>query len=251
MFGLNLGYKSTPIQAYDAKGNIVWECELDIYGKVGNLHGEKTFIPFRYQGQYEDIETGLYYNRFRYYSPDTGTYISKDPIGLAGNNLNLYAYVKDVNSWLDVLGLSSFDPFSVGEITDFPKDLHFGQNRIAPQFSDIGSQASDSIRGRNITDVVNDIKAGNIDPNEFLISYTKDPKTGKLVTLNNRGLAALSEAGKFPTDAIYVPHNEVPNRLLKDLGGKNPVGDILPSKQIAVTTDKAGKNILRTITNCN
>ncbi|XKX06781.1 RHS repeat-associated core domain-containing protein [Tenacibaculum maritimum] len=108
LFGLNLGYKSIPIQAYDARGNIVWECELDIYGKVRNLHGEKTFIPFRYQGQYEDIETGLYYNRFRYYSPDTGTYISKDPIGLLGNNPNLYAYVPDVNSWVDVFGLDTF-----------------------------------------------------------------------------------------------------------------------------------------------
>jgi hypothetical protein len=29
----------------------------------------KTMCPFRYQGQYEDAETGLYYNRFRYYSP--------------------------------------------------------------------------------------------------------------------------------------------------------------------------------------
>ncbi|WP_159265517.1 RHS repeat domain-containing protein [Tenacibaculum maritimum] len=99
-------YLGTPIQAYDAKGNIVWECELDIYGKVGNLHGEKTFIPFRYQEQYEDIETGVYYNRFRYYSPDTGTYISKDPIGLLGNNPNLYAYVHDVNSETDVFGLN-------------------------------------------------------------------------------------------------------------------------------------------------
>ncbi|WP_407322535.1 RHS repeat domain-containing protein [Tenacibaculum maritimum] len=105
LFGLNLGYKSIPIQAYDAKGNIVWECELDIYGKVGNLHGEKTFIPFRFSGQYEDIETGLYYNRFRYYSPDTGTYISQDPIGLLGNNPNFYAYVSDVNSFIDPLGL--------------------------------------------------------------------------------------------------------------------------------------------------
>ncbi|MFL0081248.1 HNH/ENDO VII family nuclease [Tenacibaculum maritimum] len=113
MFGLNLGYKSTPIQAYDARGNIVWECELDIYGKVRNLHGEKTFIPFRYQGQYEDIETGLYYNRFRYYSPDTGTYISKDPIGLAGDMPNMYSYVEDSNSWLDPLGLTKFNPIEV------------------------------------------------------------------------------------------------------------------------------------------
>ncbi|WP_296119231.1 RHS repeat-associated core domain-containing protein [uncultured Porphyromonas sp.] len=38
---------------------------------------------FRFQGQYEDQETGLYYNRFRYYSPHTENYICQDPIELA------------------------------------------------------------------------------------------------------------------------------------------------------------------------
>ncbi|WP_233268525.1 RHS repeat-associated core domain-containing protein [Cellulophaga sp. L1A9] len=61
--------------------------------------------PFRYQGQYEDVETGLYYNRFRYYAPDQGIYISQDPIGLAGNNPNLYAYTFDSNSEVDPFGL--------------------------------------------------------------------------------------------------------------------------------------------------
>ena len=61
--------------------------------------------PFRYQGQYEDEETGLYYNRFRYYDPSTGAYISQDPIGLAGGNPTLYGYVSDTNSWVDTLGL--------------------------------------------------------------------------------------------------------------------------------------------------
>ncbi|EEF78359.1 RHS repeat-associated core domain-containing protein, partial [Phocaeicola coprophilus] len=62
-------------------------------------------VPFRYQGQYEDEETGLYYNRFRYYSPQMGMYISSDPIGLAGNNPTLYGYVQDVNTWMDIFGL--------------------------------------------------------------------------------------------------------------------------------------------------
>ncbi|WP_232645091.1 RHS repeat-associated core domain-containing protein [Tenacibaculum maritimum] len=53
---------------------------MDIYERVRNLHGEKTLIPFRYQEQYEDIETELYYNRFRYYSPDIGIYIPKDRV---------------------------------------------------------------------------------------------------------------------------------------------------------------------------
>jgi RHS repeat-associated protein len=61
--------------------------------------------PFRYQGQYEDSETGLYYNRFRYYDPDSGNYLSQDPIGLAGNNPTLYGYVHDVNFLIDPFGL--------------------------------------------------------------------------------------------------------------------------------------------------
>jgi RHS repeat-associated protein len=98
-----------PAQMYDEKGQLVWETHLDIYGKVRTFAGRSlSDCPFRYQGQYEDAETGLYYNRFRYYSPEEGMYLSQDPIGLAGGNPTLYGYVKDVNSWIDVLGLSGF-----------------------------------------------------------------------------------------------------------------------------------------------
>ncbi|PSK89093.1 RHS repeat-associated protein [Taibaiella chishuiensis] len=98
-------YLGTPVQAFDNQGKKVWECELDIYGKVRKITGDPGFIPFRYQGQYEDAETGLYYNRHRYYDPEAGDYISKDPVGLLGG-LALYAYVKDTNTWLDILGLA-------------------------------------------------------------------------------------------------------------------------------------------------
>jgi len=97
-------YLGTPVEAYNSDGEKVWERELDIYGKARK--GDSGFIPFLYQGQYYDHETELAYNRFRYYSPDTGAYISQDPIGIAGNNPNLYAYVGDLNSWIDVFGLS-------------------------------------------------------------------------------------------------------------------------------------------------
>lgn len=59
-----------------------------------------------YQGQYLDTETELVYNRFRYYDPSTGAYISQDPIGLAGGNPTLYGYVFDSNIEIDVWGLS-------------------------------------------------------------------------------------------------------------------------------------------------
>ena len=91
-FSIVSDYLGTPQQAYDKEGNKVWEQELDIYGRQRKQ--PSAFIPFKYQGQYEDVETGLYNNRFRYYEPNTGTYISQDPIGLVGGNPTLYAYVE-------------------------------------------------------------------------------------------------------------------------------------------------------------
>jgi RHS repeat-associated protein len=98
-------YLGTPCEAYDQTGEKIWECELGISGNVSKLVGEKCFVPFRYPGQYEDEETGLYYNRFRYYAPEEGMYVSQDPIRLKGSNPNLYGYVSDSNIWMDLLGL--------------------------------------------------------------------------------------------------------------------------------------------------
>lgn len=99
-------YLGTPIEAYDEEGQRVWARELDIYGRTRSEEGAVGFIPFLYQGQYLDRETGLAYNRFRYYSPETGAYISQDPIRLEAGLTNLYAYVYDVNAWVDPLGLA-------------------------------------------------------------------------------------------------------------------------------------------------
>lgn len=61
--------------------------------------------PLRFQGQYYDEESGLHYNRCRYYEPESGRYISADPIGLAGG-INLYSYGPNPQSWVDPLGLA-------------------------------------------------------------------------------------------------------------------------------------------------
>ncbi len=99
-------YLGTPAEMYDEQGNKTWEARLDIYGKIANFESRSlSECPFRYQGQYEDSETGLYYNRFRYYDPSTGSYISQDPIGLLGG-MELYNYVCDPNFRIDPSGLS-------------------------------------------------------------------------------------------------------------------------------------------------
>ncbi|WP_032591998.1 RHS repeat domain-containing protein, partial [Bacteroides fragilis] len=95
----------TPTEAYDTEGNEVWSRVLDMDGNLIEETGNKGMIPFLFQGQYYDRETGLAYNRFRYYSPQMGMYVSQDPIGLGGGILNLYGYVDDTNVWIDSFGL--------------------------------------------------------------------------------------------------------------------------------------------------
>ena len=63
--------------------------------------------PLRFQGQYEDLETKLYYNRHRYYDPQAARYLVQDPVGLSGGN-NFYQYAPNSTGWIDPLGLSRF-----------------------------------------------------------------------------------------------------------------------------------------------
>ncbi|MCP4485971.1 MAG: RHS repeat-associated core domain-containing protein [Gammaproteobacteria bacterium] len=64
-----------------------------------------TEVDLRFPGQVYDVETGLYYNYFRYYDPETGRYVTSDPIGLYGG-LNTFVYVgNDPINWIDPYGL--------------------------------------------------------------------------------------------------------------------------------------------------
>ena len=120
-------YMGRPVEAYNSYGNVVWQADYDIYGDLRNIKGIRDFIPFRQLGQYEDDETRLYYNRFRYYDPRIGNYISQDPIRLMGNNPTLYGYVGDLNNWVDIFGLKCKSPngYKTGDV-----DIH---GNLSPQ----------------------------------------------------------------------------------------------------------------------
>ena len=64
-----------------------------------------SFCPIRFQGQWEDAETGLYHNRFRYYDPGAGQYASPDPIGRLGG-LRPHGYVTRATRYYDAKGLA-------------------------------------------------------------------------------------------------------------------------------------------------
>lgn len=87
-----------PIQATDAAGRVVWSAEYAPFGEarigLDGFSAEYGSIQsnLRLPGQYEDLETGLHYNYFRFYDPLAGRYVQSDPIGLEGG-INTYTYV--------------------------------------------------------------------------------------------------------------------------------------------------------------
>ncbi|MEC1180006.1 RHS repeat-associated core domain-containing protein [Metasolibacillus meyeri] len=126
-------YLGTPVEAYDEEGKKIWSVEFDIYGRVKEFTGEQDFIPFRYQGQYEDVEIGLYYNRFRYYDPGQGNYTQIDPIGLAGGNPTLYGYVSNPNIYIDIFGLNQGGSYTSVRATNIGGQVHhMPANSISP-----------------------------------------------------------------------------------------------------------------------
>ena len=78
----------------DAEQKVVQDYEYDAFG---NLHDQKNAVkqPYAYTGREWDKETKLYYYRARYYDPKVGRFVSKDPIGFAGGDVNLYGYAQN------------------------------------------------------------------------------------------------------------------------------------------------------------
>ncbi|RPA27282.1 RHS repeat-associated core domain-containing protein [Shewanella frigidimarina] len=117
----HLDQLGTPICLTDENTQIVWRSQQDVFGQtiestsIKNTDIEYTDFkdaakqdkitnPIRFQGQYFDDESGLHYNRFRYYSPGQARFIHQDPIGLVGG-INHYQYAPNPVNWVDPFGL--------------------------------------------------------------------------------------------------------------------------------------------------
>ncbi len=98
-------HRGLPVALINSEGVRDWSAEYDIWGnRLKEDNPQKLEQLIRLPGQQYDDETGLYYNRYRYYNPEQGRYISQDPIGLRGG-WNLYTYPLNPVSGTDPLGL--------------------------------------------------------------------------------------------------------------------------------------------------
>ena len=94
-----------PTRVTDGDGDVLWGASYSAWGAVETHHVSRIDQPIRFQGQYLDAETGLHYNRYRYFDPATGGFVSQDPIKLAGG-LGVYEYARNAIAWADPLGLA-------------------------------------------------------------------------------------------------------------------------------------------------
>ena len=106
---IHTDHLGTPQELTDRDGNLQWIGQYRAWGELAKANDSKgntanVEMPLRFQGQYFDAETGLHYNRFRYYDPQIGRFTTQDPISLAGG-LNLYQYAPNPVLWADPFGL--------------------------------------------------------------------------------------------------------------------------------------------------
>jgi RHS repeat-associated protein len=103
-FYVHVDHRATPTMVTHQGGLIAWRARIAPYGQAHVEPGAAVEMPLRFPGHYHDAETGLHYNRYRYYSPELGRYLQPDPSGQAGGT-NVYAYSTNPLKRVDVRGL--------------------------------------------------------------------------------------------------------------------------------------------------
>ncbi|TLW90729.1 type IV secretion protein Rhs [Saccharomonospora piscinae] len=99
----------TPTELVDAEGGLAWHAARSVWGATVSERAAVS-VPLRFPGQYHDPESGLNYNYQRHYDPETGRYVSNDPLGLAPA-ANPHAYVPNPTLWLDPWGLAACNTY--------------------------------------------------------------------------------------------------------------------------------------------
>ncbi|MBY0446444.1 MAG: RHS domain-containing protein, partial [Burkholderiales bacterium] len=126
----------TPQTLSDENGEIAWSAEYKAWGEAQVVISEAAKTaginnPIRFQGQYFDEESGLHYNRHRYYDPEIGRFISSDPIGLMGG-FNTLAYAPNPTGWIDPQGLARDAKSSYPSTDVMPKIAGTERHHIIP-----------------------------------------------------------------------------------------------------------------------
>ena len=135
-------HRGLPLALISEDGNTVWSAEYDEWGnQLNEENPHHLYQPYRLPGQQHDEESGLYYNRNRYYDPLLARYITQDPIGLNGG-INLYTYPLNPLSGIDPLGLCLEDLCIIEGAIGLSILWGMGSSYYATQAQQSGNQTS-------------------------------------------------------------------------------------------------------------
>jgi len=214
----------TPREMMDEQGDIVWRRKHSTWGSTKLWPMAQTaaandalHCPFVFPGQYEDQESGLHYNRYRYYNPQTAQYLTPDPLGLEGG-FTPQSYVYNPNGWIDPLGLAGCNnsknvkEFDVVPYrpTNSPLVNHHGVNDVWAK-NNVPGYISRKADNPTIALSVPAHKAAHKAGNDYL-RETVGSVRGQAKNLNARQMQQMAErqfdAAKVPQAARQNYYNE-------------------------------------------
>ncbi|WP_280913353.1 RHS repeat-associated core domain-containing protein [Streptomyces sp. SAI-208] len=159
----------TPTELIDEAGHIAWRTRSTLWGTTAWASDSTAYTPLRFPGQYFDPETGLHYNYFRHYDPETARYLTSDPLGLEPSD-NPAAYVHNPHAWVDPLGLAGCKPGA--EVDPRKLDYLFNKN-IKPDAHNSPRALQNELQLRRIG--ISDNPAMRQHVTEHLVSASQQP----------------------------------------------------------------------------
>ncbi|MBW8890214.1 MAG: RHS repeat protein [Fibrobacteres bacterium] len=224
-------HMGTPRELIDENGQVSWSAAPSAWG--GRKDGDDgADCPIRFQGQWFDAETGFHYNRFRYYDPETGRFISPDPIGPDGG-LNLYAYVANPLSWVDIYGwhgnnASSDNTQHVYEIKDNQTGDTFKYGISGQPMNQDGTspRANTQVNALNNNPDLAEDKTG-IPTDKSRFGPGEDQKDRFTATIVKKGIEGDGDQ-TAREKALALEQKKVDKYAEKDPDGEGPVGNKRP-----------------------
>ncbi|WEF33957.1 DUF6861 domain-containing protein [Pseudoduganella chitinolytica] len=200
----------TPRELTNSDGRVGWAALYRTWGNVlsvletvpqasladDHTNDVRSAQPIRFQGQYYDNESGLHYNRFRYYDPDIGRFVSVDPISLSGGP-NAFAYAPNPISWSDALGLA---PCRTGKGT--PSLTSGDAASSSPNTTRSGVTRTNAADWRALRDHWEDVGYGEILSNDNLTAIAK----GRTPRVDETWVRAFPEDAGLMGEKISMHH---------------------------------------------
>ncbi len=220
----------TPQVLTDEDQTVVWQGSYDPFGKVDETVA-LVEQNLRFPGQYLDRESGLHYNYFRDYDPDTGRYVQSDPIGLGGGS-NTYQYT-------NANPIDTYDPYGLYGIDSVYESIYMLSGGWSPSQTTIdtiagfgdgvssaltfGQYSTANVRQRLDIDNVDECSsyyqiAGIAGEAWGAATYTAAGLNGGANSVFWSGTGALTDAGRLGTTLEKTPIGRALN-LVQDLTG--------------------------------